>query len=174
MASTYRRLGSLLVSVGTWLREHRVELTKFAVVGVAGVFVNLATFNLLRLGPLAPDAEVAGGADRVVTAKIIATLVTIVLAWVAHRLWTFRDQRTQRRGRELALFGLVNAVALGVEAATVALSHHGLGYTSLMADNVASLIGIGLGTITRYIGYKLLVFRGITVAATPEVHSGPQ
>lgn len=131
---------------------------RFGAVGLAGVVVNLVVFNLLRLGPLAPDAEVAGDEDRVVTAKVIATLVSIAFAWAAHRGWTFRGGSRHRPARELVLFGTVNAVALGLEAAVVAISHHGLGYTSLLADNVASVVGIGVGTVARYAGYSLFVF----------------
>ncbi len=40
----------------------------------------------------------------------------------------------------------------------VALTHHGFGWTSLLADNVSSLVGIGLGTIMRYFGFTALVF----------------
>jgi len=38
------------------------------------------------------------------------------------------------------------------------VSHYVLGFTSLAADNAASVLGIGLGTALRYIGYKLFVF----------------
>lgn len=142
----------------TWARQRAGQLARFGAVGLAGVAVNLAVFNILRAGPLAPNAEVAGDDDRVVTAKVIATLVSIAFAWAAHRGWTFRGGSRHRPARELALFAAVNAVALGLEAAVVAISHHGLGYTSLVADNVASIIGIGVGTVARYAGYALFVF----------------
>lgn len=154
--------------VTAWVRARAGQLSRFAVVGVAGVVVNLGTFNALRLGPLSPDAEVAGDADRVVTAKVIATLVSIAFAWWAHRGWTFRGGRRHGASREIVLFAVVNGVALGIEAATVAVSHHGLGYTSLLANNVASLIGIGLATVARYAGYALFVFHADDAAASAE------
>ncbi|MDE0572583.1 GtrA family protein [Demequina sp. B12] len=157
----------------TALRARMGELLRFGAVGVAGIVVNLGVFNLLRLGPLAPDSEIAGDDDRVVTAKIIATVVSILFAWWAHRGWTFRGPKRHTPTRELVLFGLVNGAALAVEAAVVAVSHHGLGYVSLFADNVASIIGIGLGTITRYIGYDLFVFtsEGKAPDASDTLHS---
>lgn len=160
MHTTYRRLGSAIVNVTTWLRERAGELGKFGAVGIAGVVVNLGVFNLLRLGPLAQDAEFAGSDDRVVTAKVIASLVSIAFAWVAHRLWTFRSRRRLRATRELLWFGAVNAVALGIEAGVLATSHHLLGFTTLLADNAASVIGLGLGTLARYAGYRRFVFTG--------------
>ncbi|MGC4175567.1 GtrA family protein [Demequina sp.] len=141
-----------------WIRSHAGELGRFGVVGIAGVFVNLGVFNLLRLGPLSEDSTFLGEQDRVITAKVIATLVSIVFAWAAHRSWTFKGKRTHRPLRELIIFGLVNLVAIVAEVGTVAISHYVLDFTSLAADNIASIIGIGIGTVLRYLGYKLFVF----------------
>ena len=111
------------------------------------------------MGPLGPDAEFAGADNRVVTAKVIATIVSILFAWLAHRAWTFRGRRRHRAPRELVLFGAVNIVALALEAGVLALSHYGLGFTSAVADNIASLLGIGVATVVRYGGYSLMVFK---------------
>lgn len=145
-------------TVVAWVRQRAGVLTRFGVVGIAGIVVNLGVFNALRLGPLGPDASVGGNDDRVVTAKVIATIVSIGFAWVAHRGWTFKGRQRHRPLKELALFGSVNAVAIVVEAGLVALTHHGFGWTSLLADNVSSLVGIGLGTVVRYLGFTALVF----------------
>jgi putative flippase GtrA len=141
-----------------WVRSHAGELGRFGVVGVAGVIVNLAVFNLLRLTVLSEDSEFLGAQDRVITAKVIATLVSILFAWVAHRSWTFRTHKTHRPVRELVVFALVNLVAIVAEAGTLAVSHYVFAFTSLAADNVASVIGIGIGTVLRYVGYKVFVF----------------
>jgi len=141
-----------------WIRSHAGELGRFAVVGIAGVFVNLAVFNLLRLTVLSEDASFFGEQDRVITAKVIATIVSMIFAWAAHRSWTFKSHRTHRPALELLVFGLVNLVAIVAEAGTLAVSHYVLGFTSLAADNIASVIGIGVGTVLRYVGYKVFVF----------------
>lgn len=158
----------------TWVRERAGQLGRFAAVGATGVLVNVGAFNLLRLGPLAPTAEVAGDEDRVVTAKVIATALSIAFAWWAHRGWTFRGGRRHGPSREATLFLAVNAVALVIEAGVVAISHHGLGYTSLLADNVATFIGIGIATVTRYAGYSLFVFHAGALApeASPPSATG--
>ncbi|MEX0914002.1 MAG: GtrA family protein [Demequina sp.] len=132
------------------------ELSKFGAVGIAGVFVDAGVFNLLLLGPLAAD-------NKVLTAKIIATSVAIVFAWVSHRLWTFADRRVHHPVREFVLFAVVNGVALVIQAGVLAVSHYGLGLTSQVADNIAAYgVGLPLGTIARYAGYRLLVFTGVT------------
>jgi len=141
-----------------WLRSHAAELGRFGVVGFAGVVLNLAIFNWLRLGPLSEDSTFLGQQDRVVTAKVIATIVSVIFAWAAHRWWTFRGQRTHHPARELIIFGMVNLVAIVAEAGVLALSHYALKFTSLEADNLASVLGIGVGTVLRYVGYKVFVF----------------
>lgn len=147
------------MSLTTWIKHRAGQLTRFGVVGAAGVFVNLGVFNLLRLGPLGPSGDAAGDDNRVVTAKIIATVVSILFAWLAHRGWTFRGLQRHRPTRELVLFGAVNVVALVLEAGVLAISHYGLGFTSALADNVAALLGIGMATVVRYTGYSLMVFK---------------
>lgn len=151
--------------VTSWVRDRAAILTKFGVVGALGVVVNLGVFNALRLGPLGPDDSLGGNDDRVVTAKVIAAVVSIAFAWVAHRGWTFRGRQRHPPAKELVLFGAVNAVALVLEAGTVAFAHHSMGLTSLLADNVSSLVGIGLGTIARYIGFTMFVFAADPAAA---------
>jgi putative flippase GtrA len=59
----------------------------------------------------------------------------------------------------LLFFG-VNGVALLISAVALYVSHYGLGYVSILADNVATIIGIGVGTVLRYLGYKRWVFTG--------------
>lgn len=149
---------TIAARVARGLRKRAGVLARFGVVGVLGLVVNLGVFNALRLGPLGPDDTVGGDEDRVVTAKVIATVVSILFAWVVHRGWTFKDLQRHRPIKELALFGAVNGVAIMVEASVVALTHHGFGWTSLLADNVSSLVGIGLGTVLRYFGFTVLVF----------------
>jgi len=140
------------VVVLDWWRARRAELSAFAVVGIAGVGVNAAVYNVLLLGPL-------GAAEKVATAKAIATAVSVLFAWVAHRVWTFRASRSHRPTRELLLFLAVNVVGFVMEPASVYVSHHILGYTSRLADNVAAFgVGLPIGTVVRYLGYRAFVF----------------
>ncbi|MCA1782997.1 MAG: GtrA family protein [Intrasporangiaceae bacterium] len=62
--------------------------------------------------------------------------------------------------RGVLFFG-VNAIALAIAAGILALSHYGLGFQTRLADNIATIIGIGIGTIFRFVAYRSFVFAGV-------------
>ena len=127
------------------------EMFKFGVVGALAFVIDLGLANLLWHTVLE---------DRVTTAKIISGLVATLFSWVGNRQWTFRHRRSRPAHHEVALFFGVNLIALGIATATLALSHYGLGFTSTLADNIATIVGIGLGTLFRFWTYRRFVFAG--------------
>ena len=127
------------------------EMIKFGVVGLAAFVIDLGLANLLWQTVLS---------DKVTTAKIISGAVATLFSWVGNRQWTFRHRRSRPAHHEVALFFGVNIVALGISALTLYLSHYGLGLTSILADNVATILGIGLGTLFRFWAYRRFVFAG--------------
>lgn len=116
--------------------------------------VDLGVYNLLRFGP----ADLLHG--RPLTARVIAVLLATLVSWLGSRLWTFADRRTDRKGRELGLFFAINVVGIGITVGALWFSHYVLGHSGPFADNVANIVGIALGTIVRYVCYKLFVFTG--------------
>ncbi len=96
--------------------------------------------------------------DKVTTAKVISGAVATLVAWLGNRQWTFRHRRSRPVHHEVGLFFGVNIVALGISAVALAVSHYGLGFTSTLADNVATVVGIGLGTLFRFGAYRRWVF----------------
>lgn len=148
------------MSVRTWVRSHTAELSKFGTVGVAGVVVDFGVFNLLVAGHTADST-------RVVIAKVIAGAVAVMFAWLSHRWWTFKDARALHPGRELIMFVVVNAVAVAIQAVVVWVGTEVMGFTTAIEVNVVAYgVGLPLGTIARYVGYKKLVFTG---SADPRV-----
>lgn len=131
------------------------EMIKFGVVGAGAFVIDIGGANLLWHTVLA---------DKVTTAKILSGIVATLFAWVGNRLWTFRHRRNRTPLQEVVLFFGVNAVALGIAAGVLALSHYGLGFQSRLADNVATIIGIGIGTVFRFVTYRYLVFAGVAPA----------
>ena len=98
--------------------------------------------------------------EKVTTAKLISGAVATLVAWVGNRQWTFRHRRSRRAHHEVALFFGVNVIALGIAAVALFVSHYGLGFESRLADNVATIVGIGLGTLFRFWAYRRFVFAG--------------
>jgi putative flippase GtrA len=142
--------------VASWFRERRGELLRFGAVGGVAFVVDLGVLNLVYYvwrTPIAHD-------EKVITANVLSSLVATLVAWVGNRLWAFSHRRARHPVSELAFFGLVNAVALAERAAAAAIGAYVLGYTSATGINVAAIIGIAIGTITRYAGYRRFVFTG--------------
>jgi len=135
-------------------RARLVELARFLSVGGVAFVVDMGLFNLLRFGP----GELLEA--KPITAKVVSTLTATLVSWVGNRLWTFSQHRTRQRGRELLLFVVVNGLGLLVGAAPLAFSQYVLHLDGPVPDNVANLVGIALGTVLRYVGYKRWVFTG--------------
>ena len=127
------------------------EMIKFGVVGLLAFIIDIGLANLLWHTVLS---------DKVTTAKIISGIVATLFSWVGNRQWTFRHRRSRPAHYEVLLFFGVNGVALLISAVTLYVSHYGLGYVSILADNVATIIGIGLGTLFRFWAYRKFVFAG--------------
>ncbi|MDO4612478.1 MAG: GtrA family protein [Actinomycetaceae bacterium] len=134
--------------LAAWLEE----VAKFCIVGGMNYVVDVGIFNALRSTVLA---------TRPVTAKIISVGIATLFSWVINRNWTFKGRATDTPVREI--FGFVVVNGLGALPAFVCLwiSHHILGFDSLLADNISgNVIGLIIGTIVRYLCYRYFVFTG--------------
>lgn len=142
------------------LRARAAELVRFGSVGSVAFVIDMGTYNLLCFGP----GDVLG--DHPLTARVIAVAISTVASWLGNRHWTFATRRTTRQGRELMLFAVINAVGIGFTVGALWFSHSVLGLSGPFSDNVANIIGIGLGTIVRYLGYQAFVFTGTATMPT--------
>jgi putative flippase GtrA len=127
------------------------EIIKFGVVGALAFVIDLGLANLLWHTVLP---------DKVTTAKLISGAVATLVAWLGNRQWTFRHRVSRPVHHEVGLFFGVNIVALGISAAVLFVSHNLLGFTSTLQDNLATILGIGLGTLFRFWAYRRVVFAG--------------
>lgn len=142
----------------TW-GQRLAELGRFGSVGAVAYVVDLGLFNLLRFGP----GELLG--EKPLTAKVVSVVVATLVSWLGNRYWTFAEQRTEGRARELVMFALVNGGGMLIAVASLWVSHYVLNFTSALADNIAAnVVGVGLGTLFRYFAYKYLVFTGTPTA----------
>lgn len=148
--------------------RHRLhELLRFGIVGGVAFVVDVGLFNLLRFGP----GELLG--DRPLTAKVVSVAVATLVSWLGNRYWTFANRRTGTPVREFATFVVLNGVGMVIAVGCLAFSHYVLGLTSPVADNIAAnVVGLGLGTVFRYVAYRTWVFTAVA-PLTRQAHPDP-
>lgn len=137
------------------MRRLIAQLARFGVVGAVGFVVDFSVFNLLRATVLSPD-EVHSGPFW---AKVVSTIIAIVVNWLGNRYWTFRNQRRSVAAREGVEFLVVSLGGMVISLGCLGISHYVLGFTSAFADNVSgNVIGLVLGTAFRFWLYKVWVY----------------
>ena len=146
---------SLTQRLLAWVRE----FIQFGMVGATAFVVDAGLFNLLQHGPL---GFLAGHPN---TAQFIAAATATLYAWIANRLWTYRGRTRDNATREAILFFFANACGIGISQFCLLFTHHILGFTSALADNIAVyVVGFALGTAFRFFFYHYVVFTGHTRA----------
>jgi putative flippase GtrA len=126
------------------------EAFKFGLVGGANTVINYAVFNVLALTVFA---------NGQLKAAVVATIVATITSYLMNRHWTYRDRPKSAMRREYLLFFLFNATGLVIELGVLALAKYGLGFTSLLALNVAKTGGVLLATVFRFWSYRTFVFQ---------------
>ena len=146
---------SLTQRLLAWARE----FIQFGMVGATAYVVDAGLFNLLQHGPL---GFLAGHPN---TAQFVAAATATLYAWIANRLWTYRGRTRDNATREAILFFFANACGIGITQFCLLFTHHILGLTSALADNIAAyVVGFALGTAFRFFFYHYVVFTGHTRA----------
>lgn len=92
-------------------------------------------------------------------ALTLAVAVAMCVTYVGNRSLTWRRHASGSRRREVSLFVLFNVIGFDFSIVTLVLSHDVLALTSRLADNIsANVVGLALGTVSRYVTYKRFVF----------------
>jgi putative flippase GtrA len=132
---------------GTW-RLLAKEVGAFGVVGIACFLLDVGLFQLcydgLGTGP--------------VTAKLVSTLISMTVAYFAHRYWSFSHRARTGVRREYVLFTVINGAALLLGMAVVAVVHYPLHQDSTLVLQIANVTSIVLSTGLRYLAYRTWVF----------------
>lgn len=132
----------------------RHELGKFASVGAVAYVVSVGGFNLLVHLDGAPLAE------KPLTGSLISGVISILVAYMGNRHWTWKDRQKTGARREITLFFVINGIALIFGVTSLAISRYILGFESALSDNIAAnVIGVGLGTLFRFYMYRTVVFK---------------
>jgi putative flippase GtrA len=142
----------------TWRRFAR-ELSAFGVVGAACFLLDVGLFQLLYS---------SAGLDAV-TAKLVATLVSMTVAYGGHRYWSFAARARTGLRREYVRFALINGLTLLLGLAIVGGVRHPLHQESAVVLQLANIASIAIGTVVRYLSYRRWVFPAHSVPAVPLV-----
>ncbi|MGB1696820.1 MAG: glycosyltransferase [Thermoplasmatota archaeon] len=115
---------------------------KFALVGISGIFVNLAAlWALVETGVLGAGMY----ADDI--ASLIAIELSIISNFVLNDFITFKDRRHDHFLSRMAKFNVVALVGMGVQFGIAFIGREGIGIHYL----VAQAIGIGAAFMVNYL-----------------------
>jgi putative flippase GtrA len=134
------------------------EVAKFGVVGAIGFVVQLGVQNALY----------PGHGVGAVTAVVIGYAVATVVTFVGNRHWAFKHRKGAGLKQETALFVALNVVGIFIQVGIVYFVVHGLGHGDRLSYNIATIIGIGIGTMFRLFTYRKFVFRTPAAPASAE------
>ncbi|MDD9348628.1 GtrA family protein, partial [Mumia sp.] len=143
-------------SGSTFSRRRRSVLAavRFLMVGGLSTVTTVGLFNILVHG-----GALAVLSDRPITAYTIGVAAGLIVNYLGNRFWTFDAAAPDSMWRHLTAFVVANAVALAIPAVCLGVSRYVLGLSSLLADNVAAnVVGLALGTFTRWLLYRRFVF----------------
>ena len=148
------------------IRHLGPEAIKFGIVGLTGVGLQFVAFNVLRYAGPGGVGVLYG---HPIAALVIAIGLATIITYLGNRYWTYGSRERGNPTRELPIFVLLNAIAIGIGAACLAFSNHVLGFTSPLADNLSgNVIGLGLGTAFRFWSYRRFVFTGQSRDRAPD------
>jgi putative flippase GtrA len=135
------------------------EMVGFSAVGLVGVTFDIATFNVVNFGFGAPT----------VYGSLAGTAIGTVTAYLGNRYWVFRARERRQSVHEIVLFLAVSLIGMGITAGCVAFNEYVLGYTGVIAANVAQFVfGQGLGSVFRFWAMHSFVFPEERAAAGAE------
>jgi putative flippase GtrA len=132
---------------GAW-RVLLKELSAFGVVGAVCFLIDVGLFQVFYVW-------VGLGA---VVAKLLATLVSMTVAYLGHRYWSFSHRSRPGVRQEYVRFTLINGVTLLLGLAVVGFVRYGLGQESALVLQIANVASIVVGTLIRYLSYRQWVF----------------
>ncbi|WP_328956560.1 GtrA family protein [Kitasatospora purpeofusca] len=138
-------------SLAQKLRGMKGEAMKFGIVGLSGVVVNFAIFwiciNGLHLATM--------------RSNIAATSIAIFTNYLGYRYWLYRDRDAASRKREITLFLLFSGIGMVIDTGLLGFTRYVLGLDSDLEVMAAKVVGLGLGTVFRFVSYRTWVFKTV-------------
>jgi putative flippase GtrA len=127
--------------------QERSRFLRFALVGTIGAVVDFGTFNLLvNLAHL-----------PAVLASVISFTAAVVSNFLWNRFWTYPDSRSKRVTRQVAQFGIVSLIGLGIRTPLFAWME------KVMVRFFAGIVPKGFGVSNVFLGHNFALAIAVVV-----------
>lgn len=137
-----------------------MEVLRFLAVGGLATVVSFVGFNALVHGTLIHAAPMH---DQPIAAYLLVNVVAGLVAYVGMRSWAFSRREVADPMSGVVRFFALGAATMVIPVLCLALSRYVLGYSGLVADNIAAnVIGLGLSTVARFFVFRRYVFLDVT------------
>lgn len=144
-------------SLSARIRRLAVEAFKFLTVGGMGYIVDVGLSNVLAYG-LGPIPALLDGSP--IKAKIVSTIISMVVVWMGNKLWTYGDRTTASNLRGVLLFIAVNLVGMVITVIPLGVTWYLLGMHDQLSYNISTnIVGIALAMVFRFYAYRTWVFK---------------
>lgn len=132
------------------------EILRFLAVGGLATVISVIGFNSLVHGALTGSAPLS---QRPITAFVGVNLVAGGVAYAGMRLWAFSHREVRQPVRSVVRFFTLGALTMAIPVVCLAVSRYVLGRSDPWTDNIsANVVGLGLGTATRFWVFRRFVF----------------
>jgi putative flippase GtrA len=147
------------------------ELAKFLTVGGLATVVSFTLFNLLAHGLGVEGLAVLR--EQPIVAYVIANGIGMAVSYRGSRRWTWRERPPAHRDGGRTAFVGINVATMGLPVLCLAISRNVLGLDDPISDNIAAnVVGLGMGTATRFYLFRRFIFRRGAVVAPPHDLTG--
>lgn len=136
----------------------KAELAKFGTIGLVAFLVDFFGFNLLVVGWLWDAGGEGPMRHHTFTASCVSTAFGMVVSWFGNKLWTYKHRPPENPRQAAVLFVVFNIIGLLITAACVKFSTDVLDLHHILWLDFFRFLGIGLGTIFRFVTYRKWVF----------------
>jgi putative flippase GtrA len=149
--------------MGPRLQRISAEAAKFLAVGGVATAVAFVAFNTLVHGVWAGPGLLN---DYPLVAYVIANTIGMLVSYRGARHWAFRNREVVGLAGGRVTYFLVNTASMALPLACLAFSRYVLERADPVSDNIAAnVVGLVLGTATRFWAFRKFVFLHPATAA---------
>jgi putative flippase GtrA len=129
---------------------------RFLAVGGLATAVSVLGFNALVHGTLIGSPPMR---EQPIPAYVLVNVVAGLVAYLGLWLWAFSHRDVDNPAKSVVRFFALGGVTMAIPVMCLAVSRYLLGFSDVWADNIsANVVGLGLGTATRFWVFRRYVF----------------